>query len=232
MPRYTSAYSELLTNIKEVETLYKLAFSFSKKISDDNFSKIDALSRGAIVLLSSRLEAYIKSLGELGIDRLTDASIKISKIDYRIQYHSTKSIVKLISQANDIEKTSKLIKNFATDYSDIWIPENTLTKSMINNSFQEGFSVPLFINIKSYLARFGFENFEHNMRTVLTRDFNHIVSQMDLLVKTRNSIAHGDPIVSKTPSEIKEFIKQLKLYCRTIDTLFANWFKGRYCSLR
>lgn len=65
MARYTTAYSSLVRRIGEVDLLVSIA---AKKELEDaiiHHQEIDALCRGAIVLLSSHLEAFIKDLGIL-----------------------------------------------------------------------------------------------------------------------------------------------------------------------
>jgi hypothetical protein len=70
MARYTSAYSSFVSRLAEVELLQRVA-STKEKIDPVNLRhEINAFCRGALVLLSAHLEAFIKELGEIILTNL------------------------------------------------------------------------------------------------------------------------------------------------------------------
>ena len=83
MARFTPAYSKLIERLDEVEMLRRLAASYERKDAITNRKEINALSRGAIVLLCSHLEAYVRELGEIALDSMTAKAIPRT-IDSRI----------------------------------------------------------------------------------------------------------------------------------------------------
>jgi len=55
---------------------------------------------------------------------------------------------------------------------------------------------------------------------------------VDHLVDTRNKIAHGDPVATKTPSDVKAITVLIQKYCAETDSVFASWWKSNFCSIR
>src|ERR1043166_4027600 len=90
MPRYTVAYSSFLARLEETETLRQMA---AEQENDDPIAfadSINALCRGAIVLLSSHVEGYIKELGELTLERLHSRGVPRQNIAPQFFYHLSK----------------------------------------------------------------------------------------------------------------------------------------------
>ncbi|WP_238923593.1 HEPN domain-containing protein [Achromobacter ruhlandii] len=68
--RYTDVYIALKNRLVEVEILLRFAAKKERQSPLESRHEINALCRGAIVLLCAHLEAYIKEVGELAIESL------------------------------------------------------------------------------------------------------------------------------------------------------------------
>jgi hypothetical protein len=115
---------------------------------------------------------------------------------------------------------------------ELWSKSGKFPRALPTGSFNKGFSNPKFDKIRSYFGRFGYSEYKHELQSRLQAKATIVVNTLDHLVDTRNSIAHGDPSASKTPSELGEMIALITLYCRTTDTLFANWCQRKLCGIR
>ena len=61
---------------------------------------------------------------------------------------------------------------------------------------------------------------------------NVTVDMVDHLVDTRNKMAHGDPAVTKNPTDVKEMIQIIRTYREATDVIFASWCKRELCTIR
>ena len=86
--------------------------------------------------------------------------------------------------------------------------------------------------MKKYLARFGYSQFEHDFNVKLKANSSIVRNAVNHIVDVRNSIAHGDPSASKTPKEVNDHQRQVKVFCRTVDDLFCTWARKKVCPLR
>jgi hypothetical protein len=66
----------------------------------------------------------------------------------------------------------------------------------------------------------------------LKGDYNVMVNMVDHLVDTRNKIAHGDTMATKTPKDVEEMARIIRKYCGVTDTVFAAWCKKNLCPIR
>ena len=76
MTKYSRAYSGLIPRLVEVEHLTRSAARLERLGAVANRPLIDAQCRGAIVLLNSHLEAFVKELGEVALDRFATRGSK------------------------------------------------------------------------------------------------------------------------------------------------------------
>jgi hypothetical protein len=74
-------------------------------------------------------------------------------------------------------------------------------------------SLPEIIELGTVIYVFGFATFVH-------------------LVDIRNQIAHGDPLATKTPSDVRDMKSIIQSFCMETDSVFANWWKTQFCSIR
>lgn len=232
MSRHTDAYSKFLIQAGETEILRKSASKLERNSPIINGDKINALCRGAIVLLSSSLEAYIKGLGESLLDKLYTKNITRKSINSQLFYHISKDIIKSIQESTDPEVIADKIFNFIDRDACFWSKDGHFNKPIPTDIFNYGFSNPAFKKIQKYFNRFGYVEYKNDLRKNLTTDYWHITNTVDHLVAIRNSIAHGDPYAAKTPSELHELALAIKHFCKSTDDVFSSWCKLTYCTIR
>ena len=232
MARFTTAYSSFITRLNEVEILRNAAAQ--KELQDPiNFgNEINALSRGAIVLLSSHLEAYIKELGESALDSLSAQRAHRNDLSDRFFYHLSKDVIDEIKDTSEPERIGGKIFDFLNRDQPLWSRSGVFPIQIDNERFNKGFSNPSFKKIKSYFNRFGYSDFQKDLTAKLRSDYSAVVNMIDHLVGVRNKIAHGDPGASKTPSEVLDMVNFVRRFCQTTDSAFATWWKLNYCSIR
>lgn len=232
MSRYTSAYSSFLSRLDEVEVLRKIAARIEKTDPFNSGYQISALCRGSVVLLSGNLETYVKELGELALDSLFSKSIKRDGLYSRFYYHISKSKLNELRDTSDPSKIGDKIFEFLSTDLVYWSRNGPFSQSIPAERFNKGFASPSFKKIKSYLNRFGCSRYQDDLATRLGSAYLPTINMIDHLVDTRNRIAHGDPTATKTPSDIKNMVTIVKMYCAETDGAFATWWKNEFCSIR
>ena len=238
MARYTSAYSSFINRMVEVEILRKSAFKMEAKGATTHGHEISALCRGAVVLLCSHLEAYIKEVGELAIDSLYNKSVPKTSLPPRFFYHVSKKLIKEIQDTSNPEKIANKVLSFLQTESIYWplsdsgLELEVFTAGVPADRFSEGFSTPKFDQVQSYFSRFGYTHYKRDIVSSLARNFQPTINMVDHMVDLRNSIAHGDPTATKTSTEVKEMMIFVKRYCVITDSAFASWWKSKFCAIR
>ena len=232
MARYTLVYKSFLNRLGEVEILRRAAAQKEKQDPIALRKEINALCRGAIVLLCGHLEAYVKELGEVALDSLYAKQVPRTSISSRLYYHISKDILDEIRNSTDGEKIAE--KMFAFIESDIpfWSRNGPFPKQISAEKFNRGFSNPGFKKIRSYFNRFGYQQYRSDLASLLKAQYNPTINMVDHVVDIRNKIAHGDTAATKTPSEVKDMVKLVRAYCMSTDRVFASWCGKTICKIR
>jgi len=230
--RYTSAYSSFISRIGEVEILLKMARKFERTDATKNANEISALCRGAVVLLSSHLEGYTKEIGELTLSRIYENNVCRSQISNLVSYHASRDIISEIKDTTDSTKlASKIVDLINRDLS-LWEQNGPHPSPISEERFNKSFSSPSFNKISSYINRFGYAEYKRDLGLKLGGSYQTIKNLVNHIVDTRNQIAHGDAIASKTPDDLLATIPLLKTFCRSTDDLFASWCSSNICKIR
>lgn len=232
MARYTSAYSSFVSRMEEVTLLQRSAANLERADPISNSDQINALCRGAVVLLSSHLEAFVKELGELLLEKLFTKGVDRSKFDTRIFYHVSKKYIDNIKDTADHKSIVEAVFRFIKQENEYWSTSGTLPRAIDIERFNKGFANPKLKKIQSYFNRFGYECYRSDLARELTRNFTTDTNMVNHLVDTRNLIAHGDPRAIKTPSEVDDMIRIVIRFCRGTDKVFGTWSKKQYCVIR
>lgn len=93
MPRYTSSYCAFIDRLREVDVLVGFASQKERKDPIGFRHEINALCRGAIVLLASHVEAYVKELGEIALQAFFDRAVDRNRIPIVTFYHISKDLI-------------------------------------------------------------------------------------------------------------------------------------------
>ncbi len=233
MARFIPNYGDFSERLNEVKILRKKAAKLER--SKDSFShgdEISALCRGAVVLLSGHIEAYVKELGEHTLDTLYLKKVCRSRLAPQFFYHVSRELIDSIRDASQAERIALHMQSFVDSDITYWSKTSPLPTPISSETFNKGFANPKFDKVKAYFGRFGYTEFRRDFFRELGRDAQTTVNSLDHIVNTRNSIAHGDPSATKTPLEVRGMIDTAKSFCRTTDTVFARWCKGQLCPIR
>ena len=212
--------------------LNRLATLYERKDAVTHRKEINALSRGAVVLLCGHLEAYIRELGEIALDSMYEKNISRTNLASRVYHYISKDLLDEVRSTLDAERAADRVFEFIDRDLKYWSKSGPFPAPVPADGFNRGFASPAFNKIKKYFNRFGYEDYRGDLAACLRANFQPTVTMVDHLVDTRNKIAHGDPDASKTPSEIGDIISITKSFCRSTDGVFATWWKKKFCAIR
>ena len=232
MARYTKAYSGFSQGLVEVKTLCKLAALREKRDPIKCREEINALSRGSIVLLSGRLEGYIRDLGEVTLESMYEKSVPRTALPARLYYHISRDIIERIKDASNPESIGNGIFSFIDRDLSYWSHVGPFPQRIDTERYSKGFTNPKFERIKKYFARFGYDEYRRDLEIILKHSFVSTVNVVDHLVDTRNKIAHGDLGPGKTAMELANVIEDIRGFCQVTDSAFASWCKKTICAIR
>lgn len=232
MPRYSAPYSSLVDRLVEVETILSIAKGFERKDAMLHAKKINALCRGAIVLLSSHIEGYIKELGELTLDRIHSRGICRSRVSQMVAFYVSRDRLYEIKDTSDTIKLAEKVVDFFDTEFEFWKQKGPYPVPLPEDLFNKSFASPSFDKISSYVGRFGYSAFKHDIAKSLKAEFQTSKNMIDHIVDVRNKIAHGDSSISKTPGDLFTAMEIVRKFCRIVDDLFASWCRKNLCSIR
>jgi hypothetical protein len=209
-----------------------MARGFERKDPTGNAKVTSALCRGAVVLLSSHIEGYTKEVGELTLTKIYENNVCRSKISNIVSYYASRDIITQIKDTADAEKLATKMVNFIERDLSLWGQVGPHPEPIPEDRFNKSFSSPSFQKIASYIQRFGYSEFKKDLKASLQGDYLLSCNLIDHIVDVRNKIAHGDPMVSKTPTDLLQTLPIVKNFCRATDDLFAGWCKTNICNIR
>ena len=230
MARYSQAYMSFCARLEEIELLRQEAQRYER--SNVSSRKAEAFCRGAIVLLSSHVEGFIKELGEVALEAFYQKGVNTELFPPKFFYNLSKEKLREISEANDHDIiATKVFEFLREDYRD-WERREKFERQLNSEAFNHGFSNPNFKKIKAYFNRFGYSEYRRDLFRILGSAAQPTENMLNHMVDLRNSIAHGDPSASKSARDLNEMLHLLKIFCRTTDDVFGRWCKSVYCSIR
>lgn len=232
MARFTLAYSAFLVSLSEIEALRRLALAKERTDPVGLRNDINALCRGAIVLLCSHLEAFIKSLGEIALDSMHAQNVPRAAVALQLYYHISKDVVDQLKDTTEPSKIAEKMFMFLKEDLPYWSQAGPFPQPIPADRFNKGFSNPGHPKIKAYFRRFGYADFDRDLARILRARYLVTINMVDHLVDIRNKIAHGDAGTTKTPSEVKDMSGIIRTYCGATDSAFASWWKNEFCSIR
>lgn len=232
MARYTAAYSGLVTRLREVETLRQIAARRERQDAVRFRAEVNALSRGAVVLLCSHLEAFVRELGETALDSMYAKKVARTALASRLFYHLSRDLIDELEDTADPERKGEKIFAFIQSDIQFWSRGGPFPDPIPTERFNKGFSNPAFRKICKYFNRFGYSQYRHDLATLLAAQYQPTINMVDHLVDTRNKVAHGDTATTKTPSEVSAMKSLVRSFCVGTDSVFAQWWKANFCAIR
>lgn len=232
MPRHTSAYSSFAAELQEIQLLRSRAGALEKSQPIQKSAEINALCRAAIVLLSAKLEAYVKQLGEITLTNLHARSVSRARLAPQFYYHVSKDVIDEIRDTSDPVKVASKVMKFMQSDGSFWSQTGPFPQPLPVDRFNKGFSTPKVERVQAYLNRFGYSEHKRDIARILKADYAVTVNMVDHVVDVRNKIAHGDPTATKPPADLKPMIAIVRQYCSATDMTFAAWCRSHLCPIR
>lgn len=232
MARYTAAYSRFVSRIEEVETLRRLAAARERAAPIELRNEINALCRGAIVLLCGHIEAYIKELGEVALNSITDKGVCRSKLASQLYYHIPQDVLTEVQETSDPKKIADKVFEFIRSDIPYWSRSGPFPQSIPADRFNKRFANPAFGRVRRYFNRFGYLSYSSDLAVRLRANYMPTVNMLDHVVDTRHKIAHGDPTALKTPGELRTMVLITRTFCGSTDTVFGAWCRDSFCAIR
>lgn len=233
MATYTSAYSQFITRIREIDTIRSVARGIEREGSTSfNLEATRGLCRGGIVLLCGHIEGYIEDLAILGLNGLADNNISKEKVAIVFRYYLSQDLISEITDTKDHQALSEKIDGFIKRDGHIWDSSPNFSHPVQVDKFVGRFSTPTHENIRAFFRRFGFTSFHGDLATRLKGNMPVCTNMVEQVVIQRNRIAHGDFSEYGTPADLEQMCKYVRLYCRHTDLVVGNWFKSIGCSIR
>ncbi len=233
MPRYTAAYSNFIRRLTEVETLLSRAQDASRqRATPNNISFVNALCRSGVVLLSSHIEGYIKDVGEIAIERIALRQLPKSKLAGSFRYHLSHDLISEIKDTKDPSQIAVKVDTLFERDGHIWGTDPKFSGSLPASLFLANFATPTHEHIKKFFNRFEYERYTGDLAGRLTVNYQPCLNMVDQVVNQRNAIAHGDMVMTGTPTDLDQMIVLVKQYCRETDHVVGNWFSAQRCTIR
>ena len=232
MARYSSAYSRLIHRLDEISLILVVADDLSERGPASSISDtVNALCRGGIVLLCSHIEGYVEDLGTLAIAQIEARQLDKTKMSAAFKYHLSRDMISDIQAMNDPGKIALKIDELLSRDGHIWSQQAKFDSPLSPEVFCSDFATPRHKRIKNFFNRFGYSEFEDELARYLHREYIASKNMVNQVVEQRNSISHGDFSIGGAPSDLKDMIKFIKLYCRATDTVVAKWFSKIGCPI-
>lgn len=233
MAKYSSAYSNLVGRLSEVELIIGMASSVSNfKSPPSSLQETAALCRGGIVLLCSHLEGYVETLGEIGIQSIGTNRLPKTKMVDEFRYYLSRNLIEEIRRQPSPNVIASKILEFVDSDLTIWDSSLRFSSPLPVDSFIKSFRSPNHRNIIKFFNRFGFRQFNGELQTHLKSEYQACIAMVDHIVDQRNKIAHGDYTIAGSLGDLKNMHQYLKTYCRTTDKVVGDWFKNIGCPIR
>ena len=232
MPRFTTAYSDYIVRTAEVDILVRRATKLERAAPVANTDEIRALCRAATVLLCSHLEGYVKDLGEVTVDRLYGSAVPRDRLGERFFYSISKNHFDEMRDTADPAKLATKMFAFLDQDSHFWSRTGPFPNPVPYDRFSAGFASPSVDKVCAFLGRFGAGNLKKDLMRTLAADWAPVSNMVENVVATRNSIAHGDSLVSKTPGDVAQMLIIVKQFVKAVDGAFGGWCRSNLCPIR
>lgn len=232
MPSLSPAFRRFETRLAEVHHLIVLSqhkvSGRRLKLATDEHSA--ALCRAATVLLSSHIQGFVEDLSDVVVKSFINDSVPAAKIPDAFRYFASKNaIISIVSTQG--AQTVERIRTYLSDFGYLIETTGPAHPELSSLPYKDGFGNPTVDEVKQFLKRFGFTNFEGEMKRRLKRDWLLVENAVDQTVDRRNKIAHGDPLATLTPSELKQYMSLVRKFCATADAVTTMHFRKVGCRI-
>ena len=178
MTRYSSAYSDLIVRMKEVQAIVSMARSFQRPIPSD-LARSRALGRSGAVLLCSHIEGYIELLGNLAITRIANNSLPKASMAPSFRYHLSRDIIDAIRASTHPDTIAGNVDSLLNRDLRIWDSSTEFVAPLPVEGFNRTFSTPRHENIRRFFGRFGYTDFQRELASRLQENYDPCRNMID-----------------------------------------------------
>ena len=232
MPALSPAFQRFEARLGEVKHLTSLS---RKKVSGRSLALASeehaaALCRAATVLLSSHIQGYVEDLSDVVLGSLVSGSIPSSRIPDSFRYHASRKSIDSIAAVVGEHRVQK-IRDYQSQFGFLITTGGVVSSEYEGLPFKDGFGNPTVAEIKKFLKRFGFENFEGEMKRRLKGEWLIVENAVNQTIDRRNKIAHGDPLATLTPADLKQYTFLVRKFCSNTDRVTTKHFRSIGCTI-
>lgn len=234
MPARSPAYNRFCERLNEVWHLYKLCRAYRSVSYRGRLGRshhVNALTRSAIVLLSSHVQGFIEDYAEQIVDRLVADCVPKNRLPDRLSYYAARQSIDRIKSATDPDTLIGEIKRLNGEFGELFYGDGSVPKSLVGTRYKDGFGNPTVREIRRFFRRFGYETYDHDLRRQLKRDYLIVCNAVDQVVEQRTKIAHGDTVVASTPKDLGQYVLLTQKFCSRTDLVAGVHFRRIGCRI-
>lgn len=232
MARYSTAYSDFIKRLTEVEILLSRASQLEESDFFSDHEEARVLVRSAILLFCSHIEGYVKNLGRLALDTIVTKNICKCSLPAEIGYFLTRPYWESVRDTSEPIDIAVKLSKYTKEHAHFWYECGPITCDYSVENFNQKLQSAKYNRIKQYMAQFGYSDFDHHLKCKAKAEHSDFTRSLELMVTLRNKVAHGDESTSAKTLKIREELKTLRRFCCLMDEVFGDWFRDNICAIR
>lgn len=179
---------------------------------------VRAINRASVVLLSSHLESYIRSVNEAAVEAVNQSSIVGSHLPLELRLNHTRVAIDALASKQWDQRADGL-REFISTEAWLWVG---VTKAELEHArLLTWLKSPSPERLVTFFKLWGIKNiFTSITRTQHTR--NDFWLRLKELVEKRNLIAHGDGTTEATANDISNYVRAVRDFCERSDRALAR----------
>jgi len=176
-----------------------------------------AIVRACIVLLTSHLEAYLKSINEEAIGYVNELGLTGDQVPLALRLKHSAEVIDSLA-AMQWGNREDALKQFVNSDACLW---SNGAAQFEAKRLTSGFKTPNPKWIKVYFERWGMPDvFSKITRSRAKR--SHLWFSIQSLADKRNNIAHGDASETATPSDVRRYRDAVTIVVDRLDRMFSS----------
>jgi hypothetical protein len=190
-----------------------------------NRSRERALCRSALVLLCSHMEGFFEDLIDDVIAFHEKNSTKVRNLPIALRVKQAKALVVTLSGSSSDVRKWEAIQTFRADH--FYDESQACVSNMLDASLHTvGFASPGSSELESLFSSVGFT--ELWAEIAAWRSGYLLKGTLDALVVRRHDVAHGKLNASITPSDITQYLLDMRALADSVDISVGEWLEASH----